>query len=65
MVQILLKEDENLQIFRKHIGFNSILALFRMIEQNNRFWSLYDISLSIFEIFISAIHRSDVNQLLD
>lgn len=61
MVQILLKEDKNLQIFRKHIGFDSILSLFRMIEQNYRFWGLYDITLSLFELSISAICMSDAN----
>ena len=63
MVQILLKEDENLEIFRRHIGFNSILSLFRIIEQNNRFWGLYDISLALFELFIGAICRSDIEVL--
>ena len=55
MVQILLKVDANMQVFRQHIGFNSILSLFRLIEQNYRFLSLYDITLALFELFISGI----------
>lgn len=60
MVQILLKEDKNLQLLRRHIGFSSILALFRMIEQNDHFLSLYDITLTLFELFISALCRSQI-----
>ena len=59
MLQNLLKQDKNLEIFRQHIGFDSILSLFRMIEQNQRFRGLYDSNLSLFELFICAICRSD------
>ena len=45
------------------IGFNSILSLFRLIEQNYRFLNLYDTTLALFELFISGITRSDVDSL--
>ena len=59
----MLKVDVNLEVFRKHIGFNSILSLLRLIEQNSRFLSLYDIALALFELFISGISRSDIDSL--
>ena len=63
MVQTLLKVDANLHVFRQHIGFNQILSLFRLIEQNYNFLSLYDITLALFEIFVSNIAQSDISVL--
>lgn len=60
MVLTLLKDDENLRVFRENIGFRAILELFRLIEQNYRFLGLYDITLALFELFISGISRNDI-----
>lgn len=60
MVQILLKVDRNLDVFRERIGLSAILDLFRLIEQNYRFLNLYDNTLTLFELFISGISQSDI-----
>ena len=60
MVFTLLKNDDNLKVFREKIGFSAILELFRLVEQNYRFLGLYDITLALFELFISGVSRSDL-----
>lgn len=58
-----MKVDENLKVFRKHIGINSIFSLFRLIEQYYKFLSLYDITLALFELFIGGISRGNIGSL--
>ena len=65
MVQTLLNVDENLEVFRKHIGLNAIFSLFRLVEQNYKFLSLYDITLALFELFIGGISRSESEVLTE
>ena len=65
MVQTLLKDDDNLFVFRKHIGINAIFSLFRLIELNYKFLSLYDITLSLFELFIGGVSRNHTDSLCD
>ena len=60
MVFTLLKNDDNLKVFREKIRFSAILELFRLVEQNYRFLGLYDITLALFELFISGVSRSDL-----
>ena len=48
-------------MFRKHIGINAIFSLFRLIEQNYKFLSLYDITLALFELYIGGISRHNTN----
>lgn len=63
MVQTLLKVDKNLEVFRKHIGLDAIFSLFRLVEQNYKFLSLYDITLALFELFIGGIAQCDSEEL--
>jgi hypothetical protein len=64
MLQLVLKERNNLIRFFNHFGFRPILALFTMIKENPRKAALYETTISITELMINGIRQQNLDAAL-